>query len=177
MSRRYEHLEPHIPHLRRYARALVRDPEGSDDLVQDCLVRAMSRWHLWRPIGSRRAWLFTILHNLHINAVTRTARQGRHVAFDDEAAGSAPARQDQQLHLSEVAEAIGRLPTEQKQVLLLVGLEEFSYAEAARIAGIPIGTVMSRLARGREKLRQLTSDPAGGNTREQTGTPILRRVK
>ena len=170
MNSQYSRLEPHIPHLRRCARALVRDPERSDDLVQDCLLRAMSRWHLWRPTGSLRAWLFTNLHNLHVNAVKRAARQGRSVAFDDQAAGSAPAHQDLQLHLSEVADALERLPTEQKQVLILVGLEEFSYADAARV---PIGTVMSRLARGRERLRQLTSDQAG----DQAGAPILRRVK
>ena len=173
MSSQYNRLESHIPHLRRYARALVRDPERSDDLVQDCLVRAMSRWHLWRPTGSLRAWLFTILHNLHINAVKRAARQGRNVAFDDDAAGSTLAHQDQQIHLSEVADALQRLPTDQRQMLLLIGLEEFSYAEAARIAGVPIGTVMSRLARGRESLRRQITDRAG----DQAGAPVLRRVK
>ncbi len=166
---RYRRLELHIPQLRRYARALARDPAQADDLVQDCLVRAMSRWHLWRPTGSLRAWLFTILHNLHVNAVVRAGRQGSTVTLDDQTAGSAPANQHQHVYLSEVADALELLPIEQKRVLLLVALEEFSYAQAAQITGVPIGTVMSRLARGREKLRQMTSD--------QAGAPILRRVK
>ena len=164
---RYQRLEPHIPHLRRYARALVKDPEQADDLVQDCLVRAMSRWHLWRPTGTRRAWLFTILHNIHVNGVAQRARRGYTVPLDDRTGGAEAAGQDERVQLNEVAAAMDQLPAEQRQVLLLVALEAFSYAEVARMTGTPIGTVMSRLARAREKLRGMTADSG----------PVLRRIK
>ena len=166
---RYARLEPHIPHLRRYARALVRDTEQADDLVQDCLERAISRWHLWRPTGSLRAWLFTILHNLHVNAIAKQVRRGPSVPLDAVATPAEPPVQHDRTQVSEVVAVLDQLAPEQRRVLLLVALEEFTYAEAAAITGVPIGTVMSRLARGREALRQLTGErgAAGG----------LRRVK
>ncbi len=166
---RYARLEPHIPHLRRYARALVRDVEQADDLVQDCLERAMSRWHLWRPTGSLRAWLFTILHNLHVNAIAKQARRGTSLPLDTVPTPAEAPVQHDRTQVSEVVAALDQLAPEQRRVLLLVALEDFTYAEAAAITGVPIGTVMSRLARGREALRQITgqSGASGG----------LRRVK
>ena len=166
---RFGRLEPQIPHLRRYARALVRDQEQADDLVQDCLERAMSRWHLWRPTGSLRAWLFTILHNLHVNAVTQQARRGYAVPLETDGGQVEPSNQHERTRVTEVVAALDDLPVEQRRVLLLVALEEFTYAEAAAITGVPIGTVMSRLARGREALRRLTDDKVAG--------AVLRRVK
>ena len=162
-------LVQEIPALRRYARALARDPVRADDLVQDCLERAMSRWHLWRPTGSLRAWLFTILHNLHVNAIAKQARRGTSLPLDAVPTPAEGPVQHDRTQVGEVVAALEQLAPEQRRVLLLVALEDFTYAEAAAITGVPIGTVMSRLARGREALRQLTeqSGRAGG----------LRRVK
>lgn len=166
---RFARVEPHIPHLRRYARALVRDAEQADDLVQDCLVRAMSRWHLWRPTGSLRAWLFTILHNLHVNAVAQRARRGHTVPLETKGDHVTPATQHEHVQLTEVVAALDHLPMDQRRLVVLVALEEFTYAEAAAIIGVPVGTVMSRLARGRETLRRLTDG--------RDAPPVLRRVK
>jgi RNA polymerase sigma-70 factor (ECF subfamily) len=153
-------IEPHIGSLRRYARALVRDADRADDLVHDCLERALSRWHLWRGEGNLRAWLFTILHNVHVNNVRRDMAAGRPVQMPDGIELRAtPASQDHHLMLNDLAAAMTRLPDEQRETVLLVGLEGFSYREVARITGVPIGTVMSRLSRGRERLRELIAGP------------------
>ncbi len=161
-------IEEHIPRLRRYARALVRDPGAADDLVQDCLERALSRWHLWRRQGDLRAWLFTIMHNIHANQSRRRARRPDGQSVEDlahEPAGSGD--QGERLAVLDLQSALQALPEEQRAVVLLVAIEGLSYAEVARVAGVPIGTVMSRLSRGRERLRQLTD---GG------GKPNIRRV-
>ncbi len=163
MGERERLIVAEIPSLRRYARALTGDPAAADDLVQDCLERAWRRRHLWRRRGSIRAWLFTILHNVHANTVRRDARRPRLVPLDGEQQGVVQPVQDQAVGLRQFAEAIAMLGHDQRAVILLVGLEEMTYAEAAAILGVPIGTVMSRLARGRERLRQLTGgDPASG---------------
>lgn len=144
----------HIPRLRRYARALVGERHGADDLVQDTLERAMNKFHLWRPGSDLRAWLFAIMHNVFVNQLrARGARPEEQLddAFDI-AAGPAPV---DRLEMRDLDAALARLPLEQREVVLLVGLEELSYAEASRALGIPIGTVMSRLFRGRERLRAL----------------------
>jgi RNA polymerase sigma-70 factor (ECF subfamily) len=159
-------IEPHIPALRRYAFALLRDRDRADDLVQDTLERALSRWLLRRADGDVRAWLFTILRNLH---VSRWRSERRRSTVDlDEAAVGVPARQEAALEVHDVLAAIDQLPEEQKSLLLLVGVEDFSYDDAARILGMPIGTVMSRLSRARQRLRALV----------ETGkVTLLRRVK
>ncbi|WP_231730344.1 sigma-70 family RNA polymerase sigma factor [Novosphingobium sp. Fuku2-ISO-50] len=164
-------LEPLIPGLRRYARALVRDAAIADDLVQDCLERAIVRWHQRRPERSARAWLYAILHNAAIDRGRRMARQGRHVAIEDtdQADLAAPPTQECGLHTGDVLAAIDLLPGDQRAVLLLVGVEDLSYAEAAEVAGVPIGTVMSRLSRGRDQLRALLDS--------KSTRPTLRRVK
>jgi len=140
-----------IPRLRRYARALAGDRSAADDLVQDTLERAWAKLHLFRPGTDLRAWLFTVMHNVHVNQL-RAARPG--APLEDEMPELAhPARESDGLELRDLDLAIRRLPPEQREVLLLVALEDMSYGEAARTLDIPIGTVMSRLARAREKLR------------------------
>ena len=149
-------IETEIPRLRRYARALTRDPSRADDLVQSCLARAIANAHLWQPGTDLRAWLFTILHNQHVNDIRRAVREGVSVAVDEvtpvlSIAPNAAAS----LELRDLERAIASLPEEQRQVILLIGLEGMRYEEVATILGIPIGTVRSRLSRGRETLRKL----------------------
>ena len=146
-----------IPRLRRYARALTRDREAADDLVQDCLERAWGRFHLWRRHDNLRAWLFTIMHNLHANHVRRAKSRPALTSLDLDSTMRLPsirAAQEDNLEARGLAAALDQLPEDQRAVLLLVGLEQFSYEEAARVLGIPIGTVMSRLSRARERLRR-----------------------
>ncbi|HVP07962.1 MAG TPA: sigma-70 family RNA polymerase sigma factor [Burkholderiales bacterium] len=150
-----------IPRLRRYARALAGDRLAADDLVQDTLERAWSKFHLYRRGTDLRAWLFTVMHNVYVNQL-RAARPS--APLDEDLPELAqPARESDGLVLRDLASAIGRLPPEQREVLLLVALEDMSYDEAAGTLGIPIGTVMSRLARARDKLRTMLSGlPPGG---------------
>ena len=150
-----------IPRLRRYARALAGDRTAADDLVQDTLERAWSKLHLYRRGTDLRAWMFTVMHNVYVNQ-RRAARPT--TPLDDEMQElSQPTREIDTLVLRDLDAAIRRLPAEQREVLLLVALEDMSYDEAAHALGIPIGTVMSRLARAREKLRAMLSGlPPGG---------------
>jgi RNA polymerase sigma factor (sigma-70 family) len=142
-----------IPRLRRYARALVSDRASADDLVQDTLERAWAKLHLYRRGTDLRAWLFTVMHNVHVNKV-RSARATD--PLEDEMPELAQrAAQGDSLVVRDLDRAIARLPDEQRAVLLLVTLEEMSYDQVARTLGIPIGTVMSRLSRAREKLRAM----------------------
>jgi RNA polymerase sigma-70 factor (ECF subfamily) len=161
-------IEPHIPALRRYAFALLRDRDRADDLVQDTLERALARWLLRRPDGDVRAWLFAILRNLHVSRWRQDRRHGTAVDLDNAPTPSVAARQEAALEVHDVLAAMDQLPEEQKSLLLLVGVEDFSYDDAARILGMPIGTVMSRLSRARQKLRSIV----------ETGkVTLLRRVK
>jgi len=141
-----------LPRLRRYARALVGDRAAADDLVQDTLERAWSRFAQWRPGSDLRAWLFSIMHNLRVDQLRRPGLNA--LPMDDEEL-MVPTRATQSDHLEvvDLEAALARLPEEQRAVLLLVGLEDMSYEEVAAALGIPIGTVMSRLSRGRERLR------------------------
>jgi RNA polymerase sigma-70 factor, ECF subfamily len=158
-----------IPRLRRYARALTGDPAAADDLVQDCLLRGLSGLHRWRRGSDMRAWLFTILHNVYVNTVRRRSNGPSFVSLDEEAAlPPIPPNQEQTVEIGELAAALAALPPEQKSVVLLIGLEEMSYEEVAQVLDIPIGTVMSRLHRARERLRRGVAGHAG---------PGLRRVK
>ena len=153
-----ERLVVWLPRLRRYARALAGQRDDADDLVQDTLERAWSRLHLWRGVADMRAWLFGIMHNLHVDGARRP-RIGTVPLDDDEHRQAAELQvapaQHERLALLDLQSALDALPIEQKEVLLLVGLEDMSYADAARTLGVPIGTVMSRLSRGRERLRAL----------------------
>ena len=148
-------VESLIPALRRYARALVRNRAAADDLVQDCLERAVSRWHQRREADAR-AWLFTILHNLAINQFRRAAARGKHVTIDEtnEDKFGQDAVQEQKLIYQDVLNKLAKLPEDQRAVLLLVAVEDLSYADAAKVLNIPLGTVMSRLSRARERLQQ-----------------------
>ena len=156
-------IEPVIPALRRYARALVRNRATADDLVQDCLERAVSHWGQRRE-GDPRPWLFTILHNLALSQFRRSARRGKHIAIDEanEDDFGQDAVQEQKLMYQDVLDKLARLPEDQRAVLLLVAVEDLSYADAARVLDIPIGTVMSRLSRAREKLQQEIEGTADG---------------
>ncbi|KQY86062.1 RNA polymerase sigma factor [Pelomonas sp. Root1444] len=143
-----------LPRLRRYARALRRNDEDADDLLQDTLERAWSRARLWQGVGDMRTWLFSIMHNLHVDAL----RRGRLDTVDlDEQTPEVPVAptQGQILVLRDLDAALAALPAEQREVLLLTALDGLAYAEIAQALGIPIGTVMSRLSRGRERLRGL----------------------
>jgi len=164
-------VERNTPALRRYARALLRDVDAAADLVQDTLERALSRLHLFQVGSNPRAWLFTILHNLHVNAARRGRRFVANVAPDGEqrAPSGVAAEQHGALIVRDLARALEMLGDDQRQVVLLVGLEEMSYREAAEVIGVPVGTVMSRLARGRERLRRLMEEGGGASG--------LRRVK
>lgn len=144
-----------IPRLRRYARALVGDRATADDLVQDTLERAWAKLHLYRRGTDLRAWLFTVMHNVHVNRVRATRLTDTLEDEMPELAQRAP--QGDALLVRDLDRAIAALPAEQRAVLLLVTLEEMSYDEVARTLGTPIGTVMSRLSRAREKLRALMS--------------------
>jgi len=149
-------LQNEIPRLRRYARALTRDAARADDLVQSCLVRAIAKEHRWEPGTDLRAWLFTILHNQNVNEIRRSVREGVLVAVEDVAPVLTVApRAASSLQLRDLERAIRLLPEEQRQVILLVGLEGMRYEEVAAVLDIPIGTVRSRLSRGREMLRRL----------------------
>jgi len=149
-------LEHEIPRLRRYARALTRDATRADDLVQSCLVRALAKSHLWQPGTDLRAWLFTILHNQHVNDVRRAVREGINIPVEDVAPLlTVPSTQGAALQLRDLDRAMSQLPEEQRQVLLLVGLEGMRYEEVAAVLDVPVGTVRSRLSRGRDMLRHL----------------------
>ena len=141
-----------IPRLRRYARALVRERTAADDLVQDTLERAWSRSAQWRPGGDLRAWLFGIMHNLRVDQIRRPQPATLSLG-DGEPLVPVRATQSDLLEVGDLETALASLAEEQRAVLLLVALEEMSYAEVAATLGIPVGTVMSRLARGRERLR------------------------
>ena len=158
-----ERLVELIPRLRRYARALAGDRASADDLVQDTLERAWAKLHLYRRGTDLRAWLFTVMHNVHVNRVRATRATD---PIEEEMPELAQrAAQGDALMVRDLDRAIARLPEEQRAVLLLVTLEDMSYDEVARTLGIPIGTVMSRLSRAREKMRAMLSGGGGGATR------------
>lgn len=152
-------LIEHLPRLRRYARALTGDVNRADDLVQDTLERALAKLDLWQPGSDLRAWLFTLMHNLFVNQirVRRPPETVMEEALDEPVSGG----QMEAMQARDIHGALARLPEEQREVLLLVGLEQFGYAEAAQVLGVPTGTVMSRLSRARERMRHmLAGEPA-----------------
>lgn len=142
-----------IPSLRRYARGLTADRERADDLVQDTLERAWGRFSLWQRRGEVRAWMFGIMHNLFIDRVRSQRSRSEQDAGDELAETPGRATQSDRLEVRDLDRILQRLPPEQREVLLLVGVEEMSYQEVARVVGVPLGTVMSRLSRARERLR------------------------
>jgi len=154
-----------IPRLRRYARAMLGNRTAADDLVQDTLERAWVRLSQWRSGSDLRAWLFSIMHNLRIDQLRRPTVSTQSIDEDD---FEAPTRatQNDALEVKDIETALGELPDEQREVLLLVALEEMSYAEIAETLSVPVGTVMSRLSRGRERLRRIMD-----------GQPLAARLK
>jgi RNA polymerase sigma-70 factor (ECF subfamily) len=168
MPDRAVEIEAHIPGLRRFACALLRgDREQADDLVQDSLERALSRWHLQRSASSLRGWLYTILYNRFRSDRHRQKRRGHHGPLTEIVEAELPwveGGQDAALEHRDLLRAFAALPEQQRSVLLLVAVEDLSYEEAARVLDVPIGTVMSRLSRGRERLRlNLSGDTEGAD--------------
>jgi RNA polymerase sigma-70 factor (ECF subfamily) len=152
----HQQIEAEIPRLRRYARALTRDFNAADDLVQDCLARALGKVHLWQRGSDLRAWLFTILHNQFVNQVRRSVREGTAIAAQENSRTfSTGPTQSTRIELRDLERAMAKLPEEQRAVILLVGLEGMRYEEVAAVLNVPVGTVRSRLSRGRDMLRQL----------------------
>lgn len=152
-----DEIEAAIPALRRYAQALLRDRAAADDLVQDCLERALARRAGWRGEGSVRAWMFRILVNLHRDGLRhRPPGVQLSVVADGMAELARPGAQEGHMALREVQAAIARLPDDQRQALLLVALEGMSLAEAAGVLGLAEGTLASRLGRARATLRAAT---------------------
>ena len=146
-----------IPRLERFARALTHDVVSADDLVQDCLARALEKIHMWEPGTDLRAWLFTILYRQHISHTRRDARRREGVELQEsDASLMLPPNQTARLELRDLERGLAKLPEEQRSVILLVGLEGMDYAEAAAAVNAPLGTVRSRIARGRESLRKAT---------------------
>lgn len=162
-------IEAEIPRLRRYARALLRDKDRADDLVQDTLLRGLGKVHLFRS-GDLRAWLFTIMHNQYVNSIRRSVKQGEAILVEKMHVSS-PAPQLPNLELRELEAAIARLSPEQRETLLLVTLEGLKYEEVAQVCDVPIGTVRSRLNRARDELRQMME----GNTARQVARPSPMR--
>lgn len=164
-------MEEHIPALRRYARALARDADRADDLVQDCLERAVARFTQFRPGTNLRTWLFTILHNLHCDGMRRQSRRGIHVPIDDWMDNAkSPAEQPRVMQLRDFRRAFSSLHESDQQILLLIGLEGFTYEQASDVLNVAVGTVKSRLFRARERLRALETEmgqPTGGGSRPE----------
>lgn len=164
----------YIPDLRRYARALTGDAWAADDLVQDTLERACERWRLWTAGTDLRAWLFTVMHNIFVDGARRALRQQAQRVDLDDVADELVAPRSSPDHAIDLQRCLMRLPPDQREVLLLVSLQDLAYEEVARITGVPIGTVMSRLSRARSRLRELMEGQHAPAT--ATVTP-LRRAK
>ena len=154
MSLDEQQLLTWVPRLRRYARAIAGSREDADDLVQDTLERAWAKSALWRGVGDMRAWLYSIMHNLHVDGVRKP--KIAIVNVDDELPElPVAATQGERLAVIDLQTALNQLPIEQREILLLVALEDMAYGDIAKTLSIPIGTVMSRLSRGRERLRAI----------------------
>jgi RNA polymerase sigma-70 factor (ECF subfamily) len=157
VASRREVVAAEIPRLRRYARALTGDDSEADDLIQDTLERALARLDQWRDGANPCHWLFSILHNLHIDGLRRRSRRPLHLGLESVGADQSAAAADA-VSGCDVDRALQLLSGQQREVLLLVGVQGLTYAEAANVLSIPIGTVMSRLARGRDRLRELMDE-------------------
>lgn len=142
-----------IPHLRRYARGLYSDRERADDLVQDTLERAWNRYSLWQKRGEVRAWMFGIMHNLFVDRMRSERNRPEEAVGDDFPDVPQRATQFDRLELRDLDRLLQRLPPDLREILLLIGVEGLSYRDAADVLAVPIGTVMSRLSRARERLR------------------------
>jgi len=152
-------IEDHIPALRRYARALTRDPERAEDLVQDCVERALSRIDRYRPGTNLRTWLFTILHNLHCDACRREQRRGPHLPIEAGLADAqTPAEQNRAIRLRDFRRVFNSLEAKDREILVMIGWADYSYEEASAELNVAVGTVKSRLFRARKRLQSLDDD-------------------
>jgi RNA polymerase sigma-70 factor, ECF subfamily len=169
MSEFHGLVEREIPRLRRYARSLMRSSDRADDLVQETLLRAIAKAHLWQIGTDIRAWLFTLMHNQYVNMVRRAMREGTTVDIE-QMSSSLVATTDPTAsrQLRELEQALTQLPEEQREVILLVGLEGMSYETAAQVLSVPVGTVRSRLSRGRDALRRLMDLPERATPMQQS---------
>jgi RNA polymerase sigma-70 factor, ECF subfamily len=159
-----------IPHLRRFARSLCGDASLADDLVQDCIERALKKSHLYDVTKPLRAWLYAVLRNIHVSNWRSNAKHQYAKNLDELQDGEGATRAEQEDNFSTYAitEALDKLPQQHREVLVLISLEEVSYRDASEIIGVPIGTIMSRLSRARSILKDIL---------EERGTTFLRRVK
>jgi RNA polymerase sigma factor (sigma-70 family) len=172
-------IEDQLPGLRRYARVLTGDAWAADDLVQDTLERACAKWRLWTAGSDLRAWLFTLMHNLYLNQRRGVFPIGALVSVDE--LPQEPATGTQGLDDTlDLGRCLQRLPPEQRAVLLLVTLEDMRYEDVAKVVGIPVGTVMSRLSRARARLRELMEGAPTEHAQpaqNRGGATALRRLK
>lgn len=166
-------IEAEIPRLRRFARFLGRDPDAADDLVQECLTRAVANIDSWRAGSNLRAWLFTIMRNCHISEARRQSRSPTVDGIDvaDDPALARPGGQEAHVAMQELRRAYMTLSAEHREVLLLVAVEGLPYEEAADTLEVPVGTIRSRLSRARQALRRAMDDGLG---LPQDGSPALR---
>ncbi len=166
-------LEQCIPALRRYAYSLLYQQDQADDLVQDCLERAIKKRSLWQQGTSLRAWLFTMQHNLYVNQLKHLARQTQIMIVETEQLTHTLEPYKSDTLMDDIDFCMRQLPENQRQILLLISVEGFSYKEVGEIVGIPLGTVMSRLSRARKSLQALMN----GETKPTSSQPVLRSVK
>ena len=159
-----------IPHLRRFARSLCGDASLADDLVQDCIERALKKSHLYDAAKPLRAWLYAVLRNIHVSNWRSNVKHTSSKNIDDliDGEGATRAEQEDNFSTSLITEALDKLSAQQREVLVLISSEEVSYKQASEIIGVPIGTIMSRLSRARSLLKDIL---------EERGTTVLRRVK
>lgn len=171
-------LEQEIPHLRRYARALTQDSARADDLVQDCLERALRKWTRWRMEGRLRSWLFRMLYRLYLNQLRSQGSRRKDRSLEDlPHEPSVPAQQAGHAECLDILHAMALIGPDQREAILLVALEDMSYDEAAWVLGIPVGTLRSRISRGRAQLRILCGDAPDDAPDLKPGRTTLRRVK
>ena len=154
-------LVAEIASLRRYARALTGNSWAADDLVQDTLERACSKWRLWLAGSNLRAWLFSVMHNVFVNQLRQSSGRAQMTLVDvDDVTDQLTAASADPSQMLDLQRCLLRLPPEQREVLLLISMQDLSYAEVAKITGVPVGTVMSRLSRARVRLQELLDAPA-----------------
>jgi RNA polymerase sigma-70 factor (ECF subfamily) len=167
--RLYREIEALMPRLTRYARSLTHDLVDAEDLVQESLSRALAKIHLWRPGTDLRAWLFTIMYHQYVSEMRRAARKNQ-LPLGDRDQPIEP-HQGKRLEFRDLARAFDALPSEQRSAIMLVAVDEMRYDEAASILNLPLGTVRSRVSRGRDTLRRLTDrmshESAAGPTKFQ----------
>jgi len=151
-------IESVLPNLRRFARSLTHDAVDADDLVQQCLARALGKVQLWKAGTDLRAWLFRILHNEYVSQIRRAARHGTAVDWSEyESTLTCAPGQIEQLEIRDLVRALTSLPEEQRTAVLMIGLAKGDYYEVASACKVPVGTIRSRLSRGRKTLRALMS--------------------